>query len=324
MAFTPASNNQVNGGAIHFGLIGAGRWGRNYVGTIDPLAGIELAWVVDPDPTLNVEIETALPVFDNWDTAIRSKSVDGVIIASPPQCHEEGIRTAVAKGLPVLVEKPLVQSAQAARDLVAFVEARGGYVLVNHIYLFHPGYRELKRTGPRSGPVTRLQSVGGDWGPFRPETPVLWDWGPHDVALSLDLVGKSPVAVNVRRMAREETPEGTGENLAIELEFEDNVLASIEIGNLFREKRRNLQATFGKQTFVLDDNVTDKLTREDNSAGHSNKVEPIAIPDQPPLSCIVQEFAEAVRANSKDIAPLKFAAQVTDVLEQCERTLVEN
>ena len=313
----------MNSGTVFFGLVGAGRWGRNYIRTIDSLAGIELAWVVDPDPAINAEFSAAYPVFDNWETAIRSRSVDGVIIASPPKFHEEGIRSAVAEGLPVLVEKPLVQSTQAAQDLVAFVEARGGYVLVNHIYLFHPGYRELKRIGPRSGPVTKVQSIGGHWGPFRPETPVLWDWGPHDVALSLDLIGKSPVAVNVRRLAREQTPEGTGENLAIELEFENGLRASIEIGNLFWEKRRYLQATFGKQTFVLDDNVTNKLTREDKSAGHPNQFEPIAIRGHPPLSCIVQEFAEAVRANSKDIGPLKFATQVIDVLEQCERALAE-
>ena len=313
----------MNSGALHFGLIGAGRWGRNYIGTIDSLPGIELAWIVDPDPAINVKISAACPVFDNWQSAIRSRSVDGAIIASPPEFHEEGLRAAVAEGLPVLVEKPLVRCAQAARNLVAFVEARGGYVLVNHIYLFHSGYREMKRTGPRSGPVTKMQSVGGHWGPFRSETPVIWDWGPHDVALCLDLIGKSPIAVNAERLAREETPEGAGENLAIELEFENGVRASIEIGNLFREKRRNFQATFGKQTFVLDDNVTDKLTREDKSIGHPNKFIPIAIPDQPPLSCVVEEFAQAVRTKSKDTAPLNFAAQVIDVLEHCERALAE-
>ncbi len=313
----------MDGDVLRFGLVGAGRWGRNYIGTIATLGGVELAWIVDPNPGVKAKIAPRCPFFDNLQTALQSGSVDGVIIASPPSCHDQDIRAAVAEGLPVLVEKPLVLSAQAARDLLAFVEERGGYVLVDHIHLFHPGYRKLKEMASPLGSVTSLQSVGGNWGPFRPETSVLWDWGPHDVALCLDLMGKSPMAVNARYQEKEETPEGPGEILAIELVFDGDVRASIEIGNLFREKRRSLQVAFGNQTFLLDDTTTDKLTRGVVSQGSWEKFAPVAIDDDPPLSCVVQAFAKAVRAKSKDTAPLKFGAQLVDILEQCECALSE-
>jgi predicted dehydrogenase len=116
---------------------------------------------------------------------------------------------------------------------------------------------------------------------------------------------------------RREMPEGLGENLAIELEFSGSVRAAIEIGNLFRQKRRSLRAEFGAHSLLLDDTGTDNLTRTSGSAIS----EPVAISDEPPLSCAVQAFADAVRTNSRDTAPLKFATRVVEVLEKCERAL---
>lgn len=307
----------MGGGVLRFGLIGAGHWGRNFIDTIDGLVDVGLAWVVDPDP--DPAIAPQCPLFENREAAFQSGTVDGIIIASPPSCHDADIRAAVAQGLPVLVEKPFVPSAPAARNLSAYVEERCGYVLVDHTHLFHPGYAKLKEMATALGSPGALRSAGGNWGPFRANTPVLWDWGPHDVALCLDLMGEPPVAVKARCLEKRETPEGWGENLALELEFAGGTRASIEIGNLFRQKRRSLKVDFGDQTLLLDDTAADKLTRAAGTA----KFEAVAIPDEPPLSCALQAFAEAVRAKSKDAAPLRFAAQVVEVLEQCERALAE-
>jgi len=305
----------VGGGVLRFGLIGAGRWGRNFVSTIEGLNGIDLAWIADPNPA----IATPCPLFDNRRAAFQSEAIDGVIVASPPHCHDDDVREAVTRALPVLVEKPLVLSGRTAHELSAFVQAHNGYVLVDHTHLFHPGYAKLKEIAAPLGSPLALQSAGGNWGPFREKTSVLWDWGPHEVALCVDLMGKPPVKVNARCLEKKETPEGLGENLLLELEFGGGVRATIEIGNLYRQKRRILQVDFGDQTFLLDDIAIDKLVRR-TGAG---KFEPVAIADDPPLSCAVQAFAEAVRTNSRDIAPLKFAVQVVEVLERCQTALTE-
>lgn len=305
----------MDGRVLRFGLIGAGHWGRNFIGAINGMDDIDLAWIVDPDPA----IASPCPLFDDRRAALQSGSVDGVIIASPAQSHEDDVRAVVAEGLPVLVEKPLVLSAKAAGDLLAFVESREGYVLVDHTHLFHPGYAKLKEMAAPLGPPTALRSAGGSWGPFREKTPVLWDWGPHDVAMCLDLMGEPPVGIRAQHLEKRETPDGWGENFAIELEFAGGARADIEIGNLFRQKRRSLQADFGDQSFLLDDTAEQKLTRKIGSA----PAEPVAIADDPPLSCALQAFAEAVRANSRDTAPLAFAALVIEVLDQCHIALTE-
>ena len=42
------------------------------------------------------------------------------------------------------------------------------------------------------GPIREIAAVAGNRGPYREDVAVLWDWGPHDVAMALDLVGASP------------------------------------------------------------------------------------------------------------------------------------
>ena len=56
----------------------------------------------------------------------------------------------------------------------------------------------------------------------------------------------------------------------------------------------------------------------------STVFEPVAINDDPPLLCVVQAFAEAVRVKSRDTAPPRFEKWVIMVFEQCERIFGEH
>ena len=66
-------------------------------------------------------------------------------------------------------------------------------VKVNHVYLYHPMYRFLKEIVKDKNKINSIYSFSGDNGPFRKDISPLWDWGPHDIAMCLDIFGENQI-----------------------------------------------------------------------------------------------------------------------------------
>lgn len=311
----------MNRSILNLGLVGLGRWGRNYVATLGALPGLRLARVADADPSARAAAGAGCATAADWRELIAAGDVDGLVVATPPASHVEIAGAAVDAGLPVLVEKPLALSGAAARDLLTRAERRGGFVMVDHIHLFQPAYRHLKRLAGAMGAIRHVRGRGGRWGPFRPDAPVLWDWGPHDVALALDLFGERPTRIAARPLERRTVPEGAGEILAIELDFPGGGRAAVEIGNLYRDKHRRLEVRCDEGTLVFDDVAADRLVRRTRDGGTEAIALPPATAGMTPLAIALRTFAEAIRGRSADLAPLRFAVDVVETLEACERAL---
>src|SRR5262245_34852865 len=138
----------------------------------------------------------------DWRDLLDAGAVDAIIVASPPQLHAEMANAAVDAGLPVLIEKPLTMDLGEATALRDRAEERRALVMVGHTHLYHPAYRALKALAPRYGAILGIDAEAGNLGPYRSDVPVLWDWGPHDVALCLDLLGTKPARSSARVVER--------------------------------------------------------------------------------------------------------------------------
>jgi len=210
------------------GLIGAGRWGQNYIRTIQSLPDLSLVDVVTR----------------NWRPLVDRHRVDGIIIATPPSTHAEMVMAAIQAGLPCMVEKPLTTNLAEALAIQAI--AQDPLVLVNHTQLFNPGYLALKRAAIQ---VISIEAEAGNYGPFRPDYSALWDYAPHDLSMCLDLLGTHPVKVELRHA--ELTGEGGSYELA--LEFPGGVQANIKISNIRQDKVRRFTVRCVAGTLVFDD-----------------------------------------------------------------------
>jgi len=311
---------------LRLGLVGAGRWGRNYIRTIANVEGVTLARLASRAPDAAALAGDGCVVSADWTESIFAGDLDGVIVATPPATHADIVRAAIEAGLPTLVEKPLTTSRADAEALLALAEDRGVPVMVDHTYLFHPGFRAMKREAVDLGELQALRTAGGTWGPFRGDVDVLWDWGPHDVAMCLDLVGDRPVKAEAWSKDRQTTPDGPGEVIALRLTFNDGLAADIHIGNLMEHRTRFVAANFNGHELIFSDEGGDVLTRAvrlDNAQRTTEEEPSRAIPvdDAPPLTVVVQEFAEAIRHPSRDLSGLRLAVDVVSVLEQCEAAL---
>jgi len=252
---------------------------------------------------------------------VRASDLDGVIIATPPSLHAEMAESAVKHGLGVLVEKPLTLCEHEASSLLELARQKHVFVLVDHTHLFNPAYRKLKDFAAAYGPIRGIRSVGGNWGPFREDTPVLWDWGTHDVAMCLDLLGSAPVMVKANRLEKKNTAEGLGEILSFQLAFDGSVRADITIGNVMAKKKRLLEVRLQDRVLVYDDLAENKLVIHALFGRKPGPTEAIGVDLMLPLTCAVKEFADALRWGSGTLESLELGVKVVRTLSRLEAVL---
>ncbi len=100
-------------------LIGCGRMGRTHAAAILRSAGFVLRGCTDQAEQAAGELarETDIPWFTNLEDAVQNVVADVAVISTPPMAHECLLHLALERGLHVLVEKPMVFSTRAARNL---------------------------------------------------------------------------------------------------------------------------------------------------------------------------------------------------------------
>ncbi len=295
--------------------MGAGRWGRNYIKTIAALDGVRLARLASRNSASRELVGPECEISADWRRLVDAGDLDGIIIATPPSLHAQMTLAAVAAGIPVLVEKPLTLGLGEAIALRDKARARDGLVMVGHTHLFHPAFEELKLQAPRLGAIRAIESEAGAFGPYRADVPVLWDWGPHDVAMCLELLRSSPREVHASREAHEPVGGAEAETVRIELAFDGGLQARIRISNMI-EKTRRFAARCDAGTLVYDDLAQDKLVLV-----RDGKPMPIEVSSELPLLRVVKAFAAAISAGKDHTASLELGVEVVAVLERCAGTL---
>jgi len=301
---------------IRLGLLGAGRWGQRYIETVRGLSGTRLVAVSSRNPETAKRVPDGCRVEADWRAVVTDADVDAVIVATPPALHASMALAAIDAKKPVLVEKPMTLALADAQEIEVKARDRGAVVMVGHTQLFNAAFRRMKRALPDIGPVRRIVSSSGNWGPFRAEVSALWDYAPHDVAMCIDLLEATPARVTAKREVHEKVEGGYGDRYLITLAFPRNITAEIRTGNLLRPKRRWLEVQGEKGALYFDDLADDKLV-------HRAGKKEVALPydAERPLTTEVREFVSAARFGHADTTSVQLGREVVDVLAKCEAQL---
>ena len=125
-------------------VIGAGKWGKNHVKTLQSLGA--LAAVVDSRESVRGDLAAQFPgirVYSDHRDAVED-GYDGFVVATPAETHASIAEFLLARKRHVLVEKPLALSSADARRLVKLAAENGVNLMVGHVLLFHPAVRKIK------------------------------------------------------------------------------------------------------------------------------------------------------------------------------------
>lgn len=105
----------------------------------------------------------AFPQTDSLHAIVEDKSVDAVLILTPPNTHLELVEKFAAAGKHVLLEKPLeVSTARAERLVAACRDVKLGIVLQHR---FRPGAEKLRERLPELGRIVSACAAIPNWRP---------------------------------------------------------------------------------------------------------------------------------------------------------------
>jgi predicted dehydrogenase len=140
---------------MRIAVVGAGQFGRRHIETIRAEPQCELVGVADP-------AYAGEQGYADYRELLDKAKPDGVIIATPNNLHVAVGLACVERGIPMLVEKPIADTVQAARELVRAADRAGVPILVGH-HRRHNPLIEKARDIVRGGRLGRLAAVSALW-----------------------------------------------------------------------------------------------------------------------------------------------------------------
>jgi predicted dehydrogenase len=187
-------------------LVGAGGMGRGWGKNLQNHPDVELAGWVDIRPgaasaAINDLGFAGTQAYDHLSDALKQTRPDFLVDVTIPEAHHDVTLEALAAGVPVLGEKPMADSMERARAMVAASERAGKLYMVSQSRRYDPNIHALRRlVEEHTGPLGILNSdfyIGAHFGGFRDEMPhvLLLDMAIHTLDAARMISGADPVAV---------------------------------------------------------------------------------------------------------------------------------
>ncbi len=180
---------------LGIGVVGLGRWGRNYLTALSLLSKKYHLSVFISEPNL--------PKYLSFDEILANLDIKGVIIATPEETHSVLTMKALLAGKDVLVEKPMVLHPKEGETIVKVAQEKGLVLAVGHTPIYSEGFEKMKREllNGAVGKIVRVKAIRTSQGRPGSKVSVLWDLAPHCLAMAIHLWGE-PVSGQVLEFDR--------------------------------------------------------------------------------------------------------------------------
>src|SRR5437899_5921558 len=279
--------------SLRIGVIGAGVMGSNHARVLAGLRNIPLVGVVDPLPAHRTRAAdlTNCRTFASLDELI-AEDVDAVTVAAPTHLHHEIALACIARGIHILVEKPIASSVEEGRDIVAAARRAGVTLMVGHVERFNPTVEAIKDAISDEDILSIAITRVGPFPPRMSNVGVVIDLAVHDIDL-IRWFTESDIA-EVQPQLSNAVAER--EDIAL-LQFRtaSGVLAHINTNWLTPFKARNVTiATRNK--YIMGDLLTRQVTECFGfQPDGSYSMRHLSVGHAEPLRAELQAFVTAIR-----------------------------
>jgi myo-inositol 2-dehydrogenase/D-chiro-inositol 1-dehydrogenase len=109
------------------GIVGAGWIAKEHHRILQSLAGVDVVAVCDVDRERAEALAsgTGARVYLDWRDLLDREDLAALVVCTPPLSHREPAVAALARGLPVYLEKPIARTLEDAAAIVAAAERTG-------------------------------------------------------------------------------------------------------------------------------------------------------------------------------------------------------
>lgn len=175
---------------LKIGVLGAGHLGKIHIRLIKEIAEFQLVGFFDIDPATREQVaaEFGILPFESMDQLI--DLCDVVDIVTPTLSHYECAVKALKKSKHVFIEKPLANSIEEAREMMALATEARVKVQVGHVERFNPAF--IAAQSYIGAPLFIETHRLAQFNPRGTDVSVVLDLMIHDIDVILSIV-KSPI-----------------------------------------------------------------------------------------------------------------------------------
>ena len=315
-------------------VVGAGRMGKLHSRIYSQMDQVELVGVVDANLEKAKEVASEYGTEAYSDPAEILDKVDAVTVSVPTEHHYLIAKPFLEKGKAVLVEKPLADSLEVAREMLELSKSNNCVLQVGYSERFNPVAQAMKRLNfkPRFIESQRISPFT-----FRStDIGVVLDMMIHDIDIILSMA-KSPIksvfaaGVNVI---------GKHEDIAnVRIVFESGCVANMTASRLALKTERKVRV-FSEDAYLSLDyfkktgtviskaaniDILQEIRKHMNSDGELElngadwtnmiHVENLNIDDAEPLRLEQDAFIKAVQENSRPEVSAEDAVRAMELAE---------
>ena len=229
---------------LKIGVLGAGHLGKIHIRLLKEIENYELLGFYDPNTEVAAQLaeEYGLKYFTSIQDLI--DQVDVVDIVTPTLSHYDCAVAALESGKHIFIEKPVTNTLDEARNLMALAEKTGLQVQVGHVERFNPAYLAVKDlcNNPMFIETHRL----AQFNPRGTDVSVILDLMIHDIDIILSIV-KSPVKqISASGVAvASKNPDITNARI----EFENGCVANLTASRISMKNMRKTRL-FQKDAYI--------------------------------------------------------------------------
>ena len=312
------------------GIIGAGRWGSNWVRTLATLPESELRWCCDVSPASLARVREQFPAVQTttrFDDMLEDNRLEGLVIATIAPTHFDLARRALLAGKHVLVEKPMTLSQHEAVELTELARRCQRVLMVGHLLEYHPVVGQIKKMmdSGELGEVHYLYSQRLNLGTIRSDENAWWSLAPHDISVACRLLGSTPVSVQCRGLNIVQS--NLADVVFATLTFPGGRSAHVHVSWFDPHKSRKLTVVGSRRSVVFDDTAQHKLVvhdkgferildsngREGFALRQGESSTPTVDPAEP-LTREAQHFIDCIRNKKRPLSDGESGTAVVAVL----------
>jgi myo-inositol 2-dehydrogenase / D-chiro-inositol 1-dehydrogenase len=225
-------------GVMKVAVVGAGRMGQLHAELLAGMKDVSELVIADANADQAKAVAEGLGAQAVTDPMDAFDCVDAAVIATPAETHTVLVKAAVGRGCPVLCEKPLAETLDAAIELADYVDRTGVLAKVGFQRRFDHGFRAARAAviDNQLGKLylIRLQ-VTEPGRPPSPKTNLLRNTAIHDFDLVRWLSGQEVLSVyadGAQRDMRAFDPRIDPDTVVASLRLSGGALAAVTVSRL--------------------------------------------------------------------------------------------
>jgi len=300
---------------LRVGVVGVGVMGSNHARVFAGLPGTELVGVADPDRKQAEFVARALGCVAVADVdKLLDRDVDAITVATPTHLHRDIALNCIARGIHVLVEKPIASSVEEGREIISASRRAGVTLMVGHVERFNPAVEAIKDAIRGEDILSIAITRVGPFPPRMSNVGVVIDLAVHDIDLIRWFTDSDITEVQPQLSSA----VAEREDIAL-LQFRtaSGVLAHINTNWLTPFKARNVTvATRGK--YVTGDLLTRQVTECFGfQPDGSYSMRHLSVGHAEPLRSELLAFLRAVRSGAAPAVTGEEAVASLEIATRC-------